>query len=300
MMFKSKIAVLTGTLLLSGVAVSADLTTGLIAHYSFDDCTANDNSGENKNGTISGNPTCTNGKIPDVIELTAFNFNGTTDYVEIPHPGYLAEGSVAGWVYYSSIPKPLPGSGLYWFGLTGQGLGGGDGMQFGQFPWNGSSIGFGTYQLDGSGWNVADSGVTPTKGQWYHMVGTFGANGIKIYLNGKLKGENASTGGIPTYTHSAYLAIDAYKTFFNGSLDDVRIYNRALTSSEITELYNAGSTVKGTITSLGSHIVTCENKTTGQVVTVAKTTATTYDCEAKGLKVNTGEGVSILIEGKAK
>ncbi|MFI3157561.1 MAG: LamG domain-containing protein [Methylococcaceae bacterium] len=295
-MQKIKAMLLLGALMISAAA-SADLSTGLIAHYSFDDCTANDNSGESKNGTISGSPTCTNGKIPDVVEPTAFNFNGTTDYIEIPHPGLLAEGSVAGWVYYSNIPKPLPGNGLYWFGLTQQGLDQGDGVQFGQFPWNGSNIAFGIW---GSTWNLVDSGVTPVKGQWYHMVATFGANGMQIYLNGKLKGKNAYTGGVSNFTHSAYLAVDAYKTFFNGSLDDVRIYNRALMSSEITELYNAGSTVKGTITSLGSHIVTCENKTTGQIVKMSKTKTTTYDCEAKGLKINTGEDVSISIEGKAK
>lgn len=87
---------------------------------------------------------------------------------------------------------------------------------------------------------------------------------------------------------------------FNGVIDEVRIYNRILSTSEINELYNLAVPVNGTIKSLASHTVDCKNETTGQVVNISASKTTTYDCEAKGLKVSVGDSIAIVIKGNAQ
>ncbi len=87
---------------------------------------------------------------------------------------------------------------------------------------------------------------------------------------------------------------------FKGYIDELRVYNRNLTASEVQDLYNAGVPISGTIKSLGSHTVTCKNETTGQVINIISTVATSYNCELKGLKVNPGETASIFIRGTVR
>lgn len=74
------------------------------------------------------------------------------------------------------------------------------------------------------------------RGKWYHVAATQQDKSYRYYLNGKL----VSSGSFTNYTKSdngqfnAILGCSrAYDRFFNGSLDDLRIYNRALSDAEI-------------------------------------------------------------------
>jgi hypothetical protein len=73
-----------------------------------------------------------------------------------------------------------------------------------------------------------------------------------------------------------------------------------LTAAEITSIYNQGIPVNGTIKSMAAHTVTCQNVTTAQSVTIPASTATAYDCEAKGLKINPQDHITITIDGNAQ
>jgi len=98
-MFKSKMAVLFGALAISSVA-SADLSTGLAAHYTFDDCQATDSSGNNNNGTITGTLKCITGK-----ENKALQFDGAS-YISVPSSASLnpvKEWTMAFWVRVDEI-----------------------------------------------------------------------------------------------------------------------------------------------------------------------------------------------------
>lgn len=87
---------------------------------------------------------------------------------------------------------------------------------------------------------------------WYHIVGTYDGSGnntgIKIYVNGVISDTTLSGGPVNSnITNSLPVAIgvrqwngSVWRNFFNGSIDETRIYNRALSASEITELYNQG------------------------------------------------------------
>jgi hypothetical protein len=84
---------------------------------------------------------------------------------------------------------------------------------------------------------------------------------------------------------------------FNGVIDEVRLYNRVLTARDAKLLYLQGATVSGMVRDLGNYSVNCKNNNTGDSVNIAVSTATFYDCEAKGLKAKTGENVTITING---
>jgi len=85
-----------------------------------------------------------------------------------------------------------------------------------------------------------------TNGSWQHIVGTYdrdvSSNNQKIYINGVLSSQRTGTGVIPNNL-STTLTVGAHSPvsygFMNGSLDDVRLYNRALSAEEIKAIYEA-------------------------------------------------------------
>ena len=78
-----------------------------------------------------------------------------------------------------------------------------------------------------------------TDGNWHHVVATYDGSVAKVYLDGNLIG-TGSAGAVST--NSGNFAIGAYNNgvdaLFNGSIDQVRIFNDSLTSDEVTQLYN--------------------------------------------------------------
>ena len=82
-----------------------------------------------------------------------------------------------------------------------------------------------------------NSGIIPS-GNWDHIVGTYNAAGgsgnVKIYVNGILRGTSTRTGNIDINTSSLMIGHR-----FNGLIDEVRIYNRALSAAEVRAIFNA-------------------------------------------------------------
>ncbi|MCF7836107.1 hypothetical protein K9N08_00405, partial [Candidatus Gracilibacteria bacterium] len=77
-------------------------------------------------------------------------------------------------------------------------------------------------------------------GEWQHIVVTYDRSNINIYLNGSLVKQGAASGDV--LTNDTSLKIGTYTSalqFFDGSIDDVAIYNRALSSAEISALYES-------------------------------------------------------------
>jgi hypothetical protein len=99
------------------------------------------------------------------------------------------------------------------------------------------------YNNDGS-YKDLDSTTSPfTIGQWTHIVGTYDGTYMRIYADGNEIG-NKDVGAITIDSSDENLFIGAkywggYE-FFNGSIDDVAIYNRALSADEIIAHYNDG------------------------------------------------------------
>lgn len=85
---------------------------------------------------------------------------------------------------------------------------------------------------------VADTHVPLLTGNSYNLTATWGSAGIKVFIGGELKATNPYNGGIPSYSNYCYLGSNTWENYTNGTLDDIRIYNRALTGDEISQLAN--------------------------------------------------------------
>ena len=96
---------------------------------------------------------------------------------------------------------------------------------------------------DGSGYRVYTHETFWPKDTWFHIVGSAGSNGMKLYVNGEADYEvvedttsfsvAASINTIGCRFYSTY-----YEKFLNGIIDELRIYKRALSPTEIEILYN--------------------------------------------------------------
>ncbi len=78
--------------------------------------------------------------------------------------------------------------------------------------------------------------------QWYHIIGTADRDGLqKIYVNGVFdKSKDISSIGNIDYSYTLTIgALRGIFRFWNGLIDEVRIYNRALSADEIQALYNS-------------------------------------------------------------
>jgi hypothetical protein len=99
---------------------------------------------------------------------------------------------------------------------------------------------------DGSMWYEAKGSVTTTTGSWVHIVGTYDGSTIKLYRDNVLDGSLSYTGGVQYDTDGFYIgrrhdAGGAGSIYWNGKIGQTMIWNRALTSAEVTELYNGGA-----------------------------------------------------------
>ncbi len=88
---------------------------------------------------------------------------------------------------------------------------------------------------------------TPLVGQWIHMVGTYDGNNIRLYVNGELICTRPISGNIPVDNNPVTIGMEEnyadkqFFSFFNGRIDDVKMYKRALNASEIQSLYQEGN-----------------------------------------------------------
>lgn len=228
----------------------SDLSTGLVGHWTMNDNTSNttvvDSSGSGNNGTLTnaGNTSASHatGKMNGALSL-----DGTNDYVNVAtNPLYRVGATaftVSLWAYVDtttfdgtdkgliddSTGNPV-GSGGFYMTLDDRG---------GSAPLNG--IQFALKTATGfEGVNTNDN-VFGNAG-WYLITATYGANAGKIYINGVESSSvyNASTGNfIPANSPLVVGAFNNGIVPITGSIDDVRIYNRALTAGEISALYNS-------------------------------------------------------------
>jgi hypothetical protein len=172
-------------------------------------------------------------------------FDGINDRVEINRTlgsGY-AELSISTWVKYNNnvatsnqyhpiVAKLGPSFG-HSFQLTN--------MRSGASS-NGGELYFNVHTPNGS--YTALSGVIPSQNVWYNIVGTYDGSNVKIYIDGVLKGTTSASGNINSNTELMMLGdagYGGYSQILNGNLDEVSIYSRGLTQSEVTNIYNSGT-----------------------------------------------------------
>ncbi|MFZ2187077.1 MAG: fused MFS/spermidine synthase [Candidatus Moraniibacteriota bacterium] len=113
-------------------------------------------------------------------------------------------------------------------------------------PYGMSTVGGGQFVIiSGSTVYTVTSSTSITDNQWHHVVGTYDGTTMRIYVDGTQTGSGTSfSGDLPTSkTGALRIGADYYPTpanFFTGSIDDARLYNRALSAEEVATLYNSG------------------------------------------------------------
>ena len=205
-------------------------TTGAIAVYAMNEgsgSTIGDASGNNITGTIQGATWTTSGKYS-----SALTFNGTSSAVDLGNPSALQmTGSMTleAWVK-TSATKSTDGQ------IISKDTGA-DGWQLKTTSDTGANS-FGLAISTGSGHIQRYSKTAPAVNTWYHVAGVYNAStkALDIYVNGVLD-DGTLRGTIPATQHNstttAKLGTRTGGYFFQGTMDELRVYNRALTQAEI-------------------------------------------------------------------
>ena len=84
-----------------------------------------------------------------------------------------------------------------------------------------------------------DSATTFSEGNWHHVVATYDGTSSKLYVDGSLEGQVAIAGTITPSTAPLAIGRNGIQDTdrFRGSIDDVRIYDRALSAAEVAILH---------------------------------------------------------------
>ena len=99
----------------------------------------------------------------------------------------------------------------------------------------------------GSTWlNTAGIAYTYSTGAWYYLVAVYTSTGVTVYINGTSIGSKTWSSNTPAFTPASGQFALFYSPrftgeYFNGSIDEVGIWSRALSSTEVGELYNSGA-----------------------------------------------------------
>jgi hypothetical protein len=209
------------------------LTTGdgLIAHYTFDGTSGPviDSTGFH-NGTNHGATRGVGGRFGN-----AFQFDGSASYVDTLAVGNIPSvGTFSFWLN----PKPTTETNKQVFGSVSNASGGKDGY-IGNWYREGNRFGFLIFQGNWTSSYIRTSDNSVVPNEWTHLAVAVGSSDdIDIYVNGQLdvSGSQASTAVVNDRALMFGKSILSTNLAFEGLIDDVRIYDRALTAAEVEEL----------------------------------------------------------------
>jgi prepilin-type N-terminal cleavage/methylation domain-containing protein len=217
---------------------------GLVGWWNFEEgsgTTANDGSGNGNNGGISSPaPTWTTGKIGG----GALSFNGSNNYVVCGTNSSLDFGT--GDFTYTAWVKLMSNTWDFYGGIVGKGRWGTHTV-FAILMKHGGGNSF-QFQMDDGTNLVAKNLVTNVStdyyNKWVHLAVSVDRDGyLRGYVAGVMTLETTDhqivSGSISTTEPAVIGEIYAHNYSFNGLIDDVRVYNRALSAAEITAIYNA-------------------------------------------------------------
>lgn len=227
----------------AGLSFSSQVHHALGAYavgiWDFDEgsgTTANDSSGYGNDGDLVNGPVfrCGEDDTPS-RDGCSLEFNGTNTYVEVSNDASLSISdkiTITAWFKsnnfagYGPIVFRAAGHGLYPRLIT---------RSDEKLQWQ--------YGLDGVTKSIV-SDITLDTDTWYYAVGVIDVTkGGRLYINGREHGSNTDTGtSINNGSHSRWFGRDSnMSAYFNGIIDEVRIYNEALSFAQIKQLYVQGA-----------------------------------------------------------
>ena len=210
---------------------------GPIAHWAMDN-NVRDTAGNNHGSSRGGGFDTSDARVGSA----ALSLDGSNDWVELtPHEASFPLGSsarsVAGW--FKAADNTYQDLSFFTYGGAG-----GGGEQF-SIAADRTEVSVG---VSGHKWGVRNLGLNDA---WRHVAVTFEAGGnsdtIKIYLDGALQSSRGLSGSSRTVDTQQWNARIGRKKdgtgHYNGKIDDLRLYDYALTAGQVDELYNLGGTI---------------------------------------------------------
>ncbi len=211
-------------------------TNGLVGWWPFNG-NANDESGNGNNGTVNGAALTTD---RFGVASKAYSFNGGNQKIQTNYPGILGQNarSISMWYLCNGSE-----GGLMYYGLTSPG----SRMNIYLYP---TQTGSHSPTIDNSNSQVAHNPITPI-GTWNHLVITYqpsfgtSTSSFKFYINGVLStteffnyngNQNFNTQLGDMVWFGSLAGQDLY-----GKIDDIGIWNRALTSTEVSDLFTGSN-----------------------------------------------------------
>ncbi len=222
----------------SGECLPTNEFASLVAYWKFDENSgdkAYDSSGYGNNGTLYGGLDTTgwtNGKFN-----FALNFDGIDDYVSIPNSPSLqtiAQLTIEAWININKIQSRMTIVSKHYneYELM--------------IDNSGSQLRFYKFDRNSNYWECAYISFSFETQKWYHLGVTMNGTKITFYINGVKYSPSGyfyspmAYGTIPG-THPLYIGRRVWSTnYFNGIIDEVKIYNYALTDEEILKEYLNG------------------------------------------------------------
>lgn len=214
----------------SDYAWAAAPRTGLVAEYLFEG-NAKDTSGRGNHGIVY-DAVLTKDRFQR--PKAAYAFNGTSSNIRVPNKPSLQltkSLTIAAWINTAADYAPIV-------------LKGGEvnDIYYGLWVYNG------TLDLDPGAITHSGSTEIPLN-KWVHVAATWDGTHIKYYVNGKQDPLTYEFTGTISVTYSdLVMGLDYGPSYLKGKLDDVRIYNRALTAEEIDKVYHDHEPVIGAFT----------------------------------------------------
>jgi hypothetical protein len=198
-----------------------------------------DLSGKGNHGTLTNGPAWNAGRDG----LGAMSFDGVNDYVDLGTrtEHVIPTGIISVWVY-----ARRSASHQFIFGKDNSGSNSGDFALLikesddaakPNYLWSYIDGGAGTFEI------YSNSAIT--ENIWTHIAVKFGIGGLRMYVNGLLQDNtSAETHGMTNSVINAVIGSNyaGSSLYFTGILDDVRIYNRALSADEIAAQYEDSRT----------------------------------------------------------
>jgi hypothetical protein len=233
----SRLAVLS--LLAAGAVGFPLLSNGAMTHrWSFNDGTANDSVGT-AHGTLYGTATISGGRLQlsgssgnNRMETTAGSFGHTTAF----------DKTLVAWFTLTNAGDNSPDGGP--LGIENSANSVFDSIVYGESiagQWmNGSDM---WYRTPGNNGGVGETLSEPNQIMMAITYSSAGANRIKLYRNGELYAQHDQVGSMQTYDGNAKAVIGprvGTTGYMNGYINEARIYDTALTASEIATLYAQG------------------------------------------------------------
>ena len=239
-------------------------TNGLVAYYPFNG-NANDVSGNGNNGIVTG-AILSSDRSQNPSSCYSFNVNNWSwgsggDEVYIPFNSSFNSPNITVSVWFIKTSNGYPDQGPVIINRNENGYSNPNGQTWGCIMPYGDNSAIQTYIFQASTQNsqqfISTIGSQIQLNTWYNLVFSFDGQILKQYINGVLVSNNSLTGFSLNTNGNSGISIglsaqaNGHWDPFDGKIDDVGLWNRALTQEEITNLYTADNTCQSLVINTG-------------------------------------------------